>query len=111
MLFFAIVAISMVGSVEMMRDGGNTRYMLSVLPIFFAMAAIMRRKPVVLALVAIHERGALLQRQHVLHYVSGRAALEPDEAVRLREVHAVRRSCSDAVKQAPWTPGSPAPED
>jgi hypothetical protein len=48
-LFFGIVGICMAGSVEY-AYGGNSRYMLTVLPVFFAMAGIMRRRPVVLAL-------------------------------------------------------------
>jgi hypothetical protein len=48
-LYFAIVGISMVGSVDY-AFGGSCRFMLTVLPLFFAMAAIMRKKPVVLAL-------------------------------------------------------------
>ena len=48
-LFFGIVGICMYGSVEY-AYGGNSRYMVTVLPIFFAMAAVMRRRPVVLAL-------------------------------------------------------------
>jgi hypothetical protein len=48
-LFFGIVGICMYGSVEY-AYGGNSRYMVTVLPIFFAMAGMMRRRPVVLAL-------------------------------------------------------------
>jgi hypothetical protein len=48
-LFFGIVGICMAGSVDY-AYGGNSRYMISVLPVFFAMAGVMRRKPVVLAL-------------------------------------------------------------
>jgi hypothetical protein len=48
-LFFAIVGISMVGSVDY-SFGGSSRFMLTVLPLFFAMAGVMRRRPVVLAL-------------------------------------------------------------
>ncbi len=48
-LFLGIVGISMLGSAEN-AYGGMTRYMLTVLPLFFAMAAVMRRRPAVLAL-------------------------------------------------------------
>ena len=48
-LFLGIVGISMVGTVET-AYGGMTRYMLTVLPLFFAMAALMRRRPALLAL-------------------------------------------------------------
>lgn len=48
-LFFGIVGVCMYGSVEY-AYGGNSRYMLTVLPLFFAMAGIMRRRPVVLVL-------------------------------------------------------------
>jgi hypothetical protein len=48
-LFFGIVGICMYGSVEY-AYGGNSRYMVTVLPLFFAMAGVMRRRPVVLAL-------------------------------------------------------------
>jgi hypothetical protein len=48
-LFFGIVGICMTGSVDY-AYGGTSRYMVSVLPIFFAMAAVMRRKPAVLIL-------------------------------------------------------------
>jgi hypothetical protein len=48
-LFFGIVGISVVGSAEL-AYAGNTRYMLLVLPLFFAMAALLRRRPVALAL-------------------------------------------------------------
>ena len=48
-LFFTIVGISMYGSVDF-AYGGNSRYLVTVLPLFFAMAAAMRRRPVVLAL-------------------------------------------------------------
>jgi hypothetical protein len=48
-LFFGIVGVCLVGSVEY-GYAGNSRYMLTVLPVFFAMAAILKRRPVVLAL-------------------------------------------------------------
>lgn len=48
-LFFGIVGICMYGSVEY-AYGGNSRYLITVLPLFFAMAGMMRRRPVVLAL-------------------------------------------------------------
>ncbi len=48
-LFFGIVGISVIGSADL-AYAGNTRYMLLVLPLFFAMAALMRRKPVLLGL-------------------------------------------------------------
>jgi hypothetical protein len=48
-LFFTIVGISMYGSVDF-AYGGNSRYLVTVLPLFLAMAGAMRRRPVVLAL-------------------------------------------------------------
>jgi hypothetical protein len=48
-LFFGIIGICMAGSVEY-AYGGNSRYMVTVLPVFFAMAGIMKRRPVLLAL-------------------------------------------------------------
>jgi hypothetical protein len=48
-LYFATVGISAVGSVAN-AFGGAARYVLAALPLFFAMAAVMRHKPVVLAL-------------------------------------------------------------
>jgi hypothetical protein len=48
-LYFAIVGISMVGSADY-GYGGNSRYMLTVLPLFFAIASITRRKPVALVI-------------------------------------------------------------
>lgn len=48
-LFFGIVGISMYGSAPG-GFNGSSRYMVTVLPVFFAMAAFMRRRPVVLGL-------------------------------------------------------------
>jgi hypothetical protein len=48
-LFFAVVGISMMGSVDN-AYAGNSRYMITVLPLFFAMAGVMRGRPVLLAL-------------------------------------------------------------
>lgn len=48
-IYFGLVGISMVGSVDNAFSGCD-RYMLTVLPLFFAMAGVMRHKPVVLAL-------------------------------------------------------------
>jgi hypothetical protein len=48
-LFFGIVAISMIGSVDY-AFGGSARFMVTVLPVFFAMAGVMRKRPAVLAL-------------------------------------------------------------
>ncbi len=48
-LFFGVVGISMYGSTPCAYCGG-TRYMLVALPLFFAMAAVMRGRPIVLAL-------------------------------------------------------------
>lgn len=48
-LFAGVVGLSAVGSSEY-GFGGMTRYMLCALPLFFAIAAVTRRRPVVLAL-------------------------------------------------------------
>ena len=48
-LYFGIVGISMIGSSEY-AYGGFSRYAVTVLPLFFAMAGVLRRKPVALAL-------------------------------------------------------------
>jgi len=48
-LYFGIVGISMVGSSDY-GYGGFSRYAVTVFPLFFAMAAVMRRNAVVLAL-------------------------------------------------------------
>lgn len=48
-LFFFSLAISLPGSVEL-AYAGNSRYMLTVFPIFFAMAGVLRRRPVALVL-------------------------------------------------------------
>jgi hypothetical protein len=48
-LYFGTVGISMVGSVDF-AFAGCSRYMLSVFPLFFAMAAIFRRHPAALIL-------------------------------------------------------------
>jgi hypothetical protein len=48
-LFFGVVGISMYGSAGCAYCG-NSRYMLTALPIFFAMAALMMRRPVLLGL-------------------------------------------------------------
>jgi hypothetical protein len=105
-LFFAIVAISMVGSVEI-AYAGNTRYMLCALPIFFAMAATMRRKPVVLALWLF---------MSAAHYYHGSMCfyIGQNSPSRLKQCSFARSMRSEELqdaKQAPWKPGSPAPED
>jgi hypothetical protein len=48
-LFFGTIAISIVGSAGL-AYGGNSRYMLTVLPVFFAMAGVMSGRVVVIAL-------------------------------------------------------------
>jgi hypothetical protein len=48
-LFFFSIAISLPGSVEL-AYAGNSRYMLTVFPVFFAMAGVLRRRPAALAL-------------------------------------------------------------
>lgn len=48
-LYASIVGISMIGSVEL-AYGGMSRYLLTALPLFFAMAAVLKRRPAALAL-------------------------------------------------------------
>jgi len=48
-LFVGVVGIAMIGSSEY-AYGGTTRYLIGALPLFFAMAGMMRNRPVVLAI-------------------------------------------------------------
>ncbi len=48
-LFVGVIGIAMIGSSEY-AYGGLTRYLVGATPLFFAMAAMMRRRPVVLAM-------------------------------------------------------------
>ncbi len=50
-LYFALMGITMIGSVDN-AYGGCQRYTLTVLPLFFAMAAVLRRRPAALVLWA-----------------------------------------------------------
>ena len=48
-LYLGVLGVAMIGSSEY-AYGGISRYAIGLLPLFFAMAAVMRRKPVVLAI-------------------------------------------------------------
>lgn len=104
-LFFGIVAISMIGTADT-AYGGNTRYMLSVIPLFFAMAAIMKRKPVVLALWLF---------MSVAHYYNGSMCFyigqnHPNRLQRCSFARFMRSEELHDAAEAPWKPGTPPEE-